>query len=86
MSHELRLLQQANRRAREAGEEATRLARIIEERERAGWCAAQGAIAELQHTVARTRCDARWKERHRAARDLAAHDRDRRIARAAARY
>ena len=79
MSRELWLLQEANRRAREAGEEAARLARIIEEREREGWRVAQGEVDALRATVARLErtLDA---EQRRAARDLAAHDQDRRIA------
>lgn len=79
LSREQRLLQAAHRRAREAGEEAARLAALIARREREGWQAAQGEIDALRATVAR-RERTLAVEQHRAARDLAAHDRDRRIA------
>ena len=79
MSRELRLLQEANRRAREASAEVTRLTALIARREREGWQAAQGEIDALRATVARLE-RLLEAERHAAARDLAAHDRDRRIA------
>ena len=79
MSRELRLLQEANRRAREAEAEVARLTQRLEQRERAGWRVAQDERAALTATVARL--EGRLEtERHQAARDLAAHDLDRRIA------
>ena len=79
MSRELRLLQEVNRRARQAEAEATRLTQLLEQREREGWRVAEAELAALTATVARLerRLEA---ERHQAARDVAAHDRDRRIA------
>ncbi len=79
MSRELRLLQEANRRARQAEAEVARLTQLLAQREREGWRVAQDELAVLPGTIARLerRLDA---ERHQAARDLAAHDRDRRIA------
>ncbi len=79
MSRELRLVQEANRRARQAEAEVARLTQRHEQREREGWRVAQDELAALTGTIARLerRLEA---ERHQAARDLAAHDRDRRIA------
>ncbi len=79
MSRELRLLQETNRRAREAEAEVARLTQALEQREQEGWRVAHDERAALAATVARLerRLAA---ERHQAARDLAAHDRDRRSA------
>ncbi len=79
MSRELRLLQETNRRARAAEAEIARLTRLLEQREHDGWRVAQDKWAALAATVARLE-RLLEAERHQAARDLAAHDRDRRIA------
>ncbi len=79
MSRELRLVQEAHRRAREAEAEVARLTPLLgygaREREQAvreATLAAAATVARLERRLA--------AERHQAARDLAVHDRDRRIA------
>ncbi len=79
MSRELRLLQETNRRARQAKAEVARLTQLLEQGEREGWRVAQDELAVLTGTIARLE-RLLEAERHQAARDLAAHDRDRRIA------
>ena len=79
MSRELRLLQEANRWVRQAEAEVARLTQRIEQREHEGWRVAQDALATLTEAVARLE-RLLATERHQAARDLAAHDLDRRIA------
>ena len=79
MSRELRLVQEAHRRARQAEADLARLTQRHEQREREGWRVAQDERAALEATVARLE-RLREAERHQAARDLAAHDRDRHIA------
>ena len=79
MSRELRLVQEAHRRARQAEADLARLTQRHEQREREGWRVAQDERAALEATVARLE-RLLEAERHQAARDLAAHDRDRRIA------
>ena len=79
MSRELRLLQEAKRRARAAEAEGARLSQLLTQREREGWRVAEDELAALTTTVARLE-RLLEAERHQAARDLAAHDLDRRIA------
>ena len=79
MSRELRLLQETNRRARAAEAAVARLTQLLAQREQEGWRVAQDERAALTATVARLE-QRLAAERHQAARDLAAHDRDRRIA------
>ncbi len=79
MSRELRLVQEANRRVRQAEAGVARLTQRIEQREHEGWRVAQDALATLTEAVARLE-RLLATERHQAARDVAAHDRDRRIA------
>ena len=79
MSRELRLLQETNRRARAAEAEAARLAQRLAQCERGREQAAREATTAAAATIAHLEA-ALHAERHQAARDLAAHDRDRRIA------
>ena len=79
LSRELRLLQEAHRRARAAELEVARLTQHLAQREHDGWCVAAAERGALAGTVARLE-RLLEAERQAAAREVAAHDRDRRIA------
>ncbi len=79
LSRELRLLQEAHRRARAADLEVARLTQHLAQREHDGWCVAAAERGALAGTVARLE-RLLEAERQAAAREVAAHDPDRRIA------
>ncbi len=79
MSREIRLLQEAHRRARAAEAEVARLTQLLRHNARECEQAVREATLAAAATVARLE-RLLEAERHQAAHDLAAHDRDRRIA------